>query len=44
MESRAAVFREVGAPVSIEHITLDPPRGCADLDAGKNLRVVVFDG
>src|SRR5664279_2245667 len=25
MESRAAVFREVGAPVSIERITLDSP-------------------
>ena len=25
MESRAAVFREVGAPVAIEPITLDPP-------------------
>lgn len=25
MDSLAAVFREVGAPVSIEHITLDPP-------------------
>jgi NDMA-dependent alcohol dehydrogenase len=26
MESLAALFRDVGAPVSIEHITLDPPR------------------
>jgi Zn-dependent alcohol dehydrogenase len=25
MESRAAVFREVGAPVSIERIMLDSP-------------------
>jgi NDMA-dependent alcohol dehydrogenase len=25
MESRAAVFREIGAPVAIERITLDPP-------------------
>ena len=24
-KSRAAVFREIGAPVSIEHIVLDPP-------------------
>jgi NDMA-dependent alcohol dehydrogenase len=25
MDCRAAVFRDVGAPMSIEHITLDPP-------------------
>jgi hypothetical protein len=25
MESHAAVFREVGAPVAIERIALDPP-------------------
>ena len=25
MDTLAALFREVGAPVSVEHITLDPP-------------------
>ena len=25
MDTRAALFREVGAPVSVERITLDPP-------------------
>jgi len=49
MDTSAALFREVGAPLSVERITrtyqLDEiNRGYADLEAGRNLRAdVTFD-